>query len=878
MVEPATGSAVTTALASPLTLLMEEEQHGDRQAEDVLLLSFTADLGFLEAFVLGVAQACGARVTVVGDAWMSSPDPRAARRAGRTYLPGQATCDGAFHPKLVLITGPERVTAAIGSGNATLAGWQGNAELWTVLRGDTTSCPAMVTDLAGWLRRLPEFIRFSGGVGATLTRTAGHLDAMAAATGEVIRDGTRLVSSSAGPILQQLPRGPVRELAVCAPFHDPHAAALRALIERFAPERLLISYQPELTQLDGPAVSKLMEEIHTDLRQDGVSRYRHGKLIEWATPDERWALTGSPNLSGAALLHGLIDGGNCELGVIAPIQSTLLPEGTRVAAGVVHHEQLRIRSRSTGGPLLLGATRVEEGLHVLLGRPLTAPGYLELSPAAAPPETWERVGDVPAGVSEVTVTVAADGGSRLRLITNTSDDAARCSNLVFVVDPGRVNRRPGITTGHTPSTRPDELFEDPRLAERFFTDLLALKTGLPAVAPRTAAATANKAPDVLSTRVDDDPDGWEQYLQKCAGRLGHPLLRFALGLPAQASGGETIFQALIPASWAEDTVPEDEAGLTGDTAESTAGQGYVGPSLIMPDVSGVPKRDRRRYQRWAERMTEAAPQFGAPERMLVTRLLLWSAAARVWDRDDLAWVGLLSRALQTLATADLPPQAEPQVGSLAAVALSVLRGEAPRFIHTEETIAYEKAANAVAHLLVATDAAYVEEYSKLIDSAFGSAVDPRTVQALAADVVQNDPVDDAIRALEERGRDVHRHGERVLHVNGMFGNPTLVALEAVGAAQDAGVVGAWASSTNGGWALCMWNRPNLFTITAGTGLSWRHYRLSNRQSPRGLALQQGLQSAANLQHGPYLQPIPEAVEALNSLGLESPQPPAACAE
>ena len=128
MVEPAAGSAVTTALASPVTLLMEEEQHGDRQAEDVLLLSFTTDLGFLEAFALGVAQACGARVTVVGDARMSSPDPRAARRAGRTYLPGQAICDGAFHPKLVLITGPQRVTAAIGSGNATLAGWQGNAE------------------------------------------------------------------------------------------------------------------------------------------------------------------------------------------------------------------------------------------------------------------------------------------------------------------------------------------------------------------------------------------------------------------------------------------------------------------------------------------------------------------------------------------------------------------------------------------------------------------------------------------------------------------------------------------------------------------------------------------------------------------------------
>ena len=245
-------------LASPLSLLMEEEEYGDRQAEEILLLSFTEDLGFFESFALGVAQACGARVTVVGDASVATYDPRAVRRAGRSYLPGHAACRGAFHPKVMVIIGPSRVTAAIGSGNVTLAGWQANAELWTVLRGDTGECPMLLGDLAAWLRGLSEHVRFSWGVPDALGRVAAGLDALLERTSELADLGLQLVSTSTGSILRQLPPGPVEELAVCAPFHDPGANALRELCERFQPGRLLVSYQPNFTQIDGRALDALM--------------------------------------------------------------------------------------------------------------------------------------------------------------------------------------------------------------------------------------------------------------------------------------------------------------------------------------------------------------------------------------------------------------------------------------------------------------------------------------------------------------------------------------------------------------------------------------------------------------------------------------------
>jgi len=115
----------------------------------VLLLSFTTDLGFFETVGLGVAQVCGARVTVVADAAMGAADPRAVRRAGRSYLPGYAVCGGAFHPKLVAVVSPHRAAVAIGSGDATLAEWQANAELWTVLRADWEHfCAVYVSSIA----------------------------------------------------------------------------------------------------------------------------------------------------------------------------------------------------------------------------------------------------------------------------------------------------------------------------------------------------------------------------------------------------------------------------------------------------------------------------------------------------------------------------------------------------------------------------------------------------------------------------------------------------------------------------------------------------------------------------------------------------------
>ena len=867
-------------LASPLSLLIEEEGHGDRQAEEILLLSFTADLGFIESFALGVAHACGARVTVVGDAAVSTYDPRAVRRAGRSYLPGYAACQGAFHPKVMVITGPSRVTVAIGSGNATLAGWQANAELWTVIRGSADESPAVLGDLAHWLRGLADRVRFSWGVQDALARTAASLDAILRQAARVTDHGLRLVSTNAGPIIADLPQGPVEELAVCAPFHDPGATALRAICERLAPERLLISYQPGFTVFDGRALETLIGEYGGELLADSEKRYRHGKLIEWTTGGQRYALTGSPNLSSSALLRGILEGGNCELGLIAPVRQTLLPEGAPIAPASIRETQSRVRPREITASLLLGAARNEQGLHVLFARPTRAPGHLELSHAVSPPEVWERFADVPAGSTAAQATIAADGGSRVRLVTVAADGTPCYSNVVPVVDPQRAVRRPAIAGGHVPTTRPDDLFADPRLAERFFADLATLRTGLPTRPPAAAAPAGSRSHDA-ATGGDTSQVTWEQYLDECAGRIGHPLLRFALGLPIPDRSDAT-YDAVLAASWDEQFADDTEAGLDEDDPETVAAERAGDAAPVAPPAlpnlrRGVSEAVRRRYRRWAGRLTDAAETLGAPERMLVTRLLLWTAAAGAWDDDDHTWIGLLAESICVLGVAEVPGDVEPQVASLAAVALSVLRAHAPRLVHTEETMVYEFAAEQVAHLLPAAELAYIDEYCQLLGEAFGSAADPDTVRRHAADVVQADPITDAVRALADAGRDVHRHEHSLLHVTGRFSNPVLAALEAVAAAQATDAVGAWATGSNGKWALCMWRKPDLIAIDAGGALQlWQHYQLNGLITPSGLAMARSFDDATTVRHGPLIKPFQEAIDLLVQLGLNTPEPPADC--
>jgi hypothetical protein len=453
----------TEGAASPLTWILQAERDGWR-LEHAVFLSYTLDLGFFESQALGLVRGLGARVTVVGDATATRPDPRAVRRAGRAYLPGLADTTGAFHPKVIVLAGEQYCLVGIGSGNTTLAGWQDSAELWTVLRGGADGVPATVHGVAAWLRALPFRVRFSRGVRDALSRAAALIESFPS-TGE----GPQLLDNLSRPLLGQLPNGPVDHLRVCAPFHDVGAVALRALVDRLRPEQFTVAYQPGRTMADGPALEKLITDTGGTLLEDTSTRYRHGKLIEWTAADRTFALTGSANLSSAALRGVTGRGGNCELAVLSAVEATLMPDAPPVLASAVRGERITL-PRRVSGPRLLGATVDGGELRVQLLSPLEGTGRLELSHISCPPEDWATVADIGSGTSELVVAHDCAPGSRVRLVDSDGVEGP----FVPVVDLAVVARALAASPVTQPPTMRD-LIADKALADRFLADLTALR-------------------------------------------------------------------------------------------------------------------------------------------------------------------------------------------------------------------------------------------------------------------------------------------------------------------------------------------------------------------------------------------------------------------
>lgn len=453
------------------SVLEAEEAPGDRQATDVMLVTFNADLAFFEARILGRLRAAGARVTVIADAGVWDPDPRAIAAAGRQYHLGLIDAGGAFHPKVMLLAGPRRVVASVGSGNLTFGGWHFNSELLTVFRSHIAPGgappPAAIGDVANFFDDLARTGLLDPIAASAVARTVAttrrflrqHPNPTAGpdpGTPPGTRPGEcRVFSSLSAPLLTRLPEGPVVDLCLSAPFHDPASSAMAAILKRMQPRGdVQVAVQPGATSVDLAALRRVLDahtttattarivlDGNTDPVTGKTGRYRHGKLIEWTTLDgQRWAMTGSPNLSRAALLNqskpghpdtessdpeskGTAEqqvryGGNVEAAVVGPIEQSLFhhhgplpqewesrlrllldpanrpsdrPPGAAVAAAAYLAGPWHQDTSSFTHPALDPAAMAGTLIRLTLTRPLP-PGVVglsaEVSPLNASPDDW----------------------------------------------------------------------------------------------------------------------------------------------------------------------------------------------------------------------------------------------------------------------------------------------------------------------------------------------------------------------------------------------------------------------------------------------------------------------------------------------------------
>lgn len=785
------------AIASPLNLLSEEEH-----AREVLLLSFTLNLEFWERYALSVARGLGARVTVVGDAAMTQGEPGHVHHAGITYLDGRAVCKkgGAFHPKLLVIADEDYATVAIGSGNATLSGWHDNAELWTVMRGDSSGAPDTFSELAAWLRGLSEYIRFSGGVESAFARVAGLLEQLPPSD-----VGPRLLTSRTQPILGQLPQldSGVDELVVASPFYDRASTAFRALIERLEPERIRLLLQPRDIVASGDSLAVLLGERGEQAESIASDRYYHGKLIEWVTGGRRFALTGSPNLSSSALQRTLVEGGNCELAVLSEITVTLTPP----SGGTITHDELAaiiFDSRFDAPPAitLLGVMLGPDRIVVTLARPLADVSILEYAVSGA----WEVAAVLPAHRDTVELEILLAPGCAVRV-----RQGVLVSNVCFAADPTRFSR---TRVEHVGRVRTDEedVFRDASVANAFAHDLAELRQFLVQPQPSSAGLGGGGSSAGSSASFTS----WEEYLDACEAHIGERLLAYGLALPAVGVGEGRRGEGRREEANVSTLEEEGEESVASDT-DAAAG--------VEPDTASAPPHfgdlaahQRRRYQRWCERLAELSSELPFAGRLVALRLILDAVRGELFPRRE-EWFPIVARATEALGvTTEAFDEERRKAASLAAVALAAMRGTLRHFGAWEALrFPYERAASAVVPLLEHADADVIERYAAPLESFFGLAVRPSAVEALIASLLVPDPIAEATRlAEEELGLSAERRGSVIELNNEITGDPRRTLLAVVSLCEKATVAvstPSWAKHRS----FAVWRAPELVLVTHNRG-------------------------------------------------------------
>lgn len=878
-------TGVTTA-ANPMPYLFAEERHGDRQATEAMLLTFNADLSFFEARALGLCQATGARVTILADAGVWDPDPRGTRSAGRGYHLGLVSTRGAFHPKVVVVVGPKRAVVAIGSGNLTMSGWQSNAETWTVFTGDTTTAPAALTTVVELLDDLTGMVDPVARSG--LSRTATELSAL---LGRSVLDDTghRILTSFRAPILTQLPAGPVDDVRMYAPFHDPDCAGVAAALARFQPRTATVMVQPGATVInpralrDSLAGSGARWDVVADAEQaTRTGHYRHGKIIEWTTGNERWALTGSPNLSRAALLHA-VPAGNHEVAVLSPLNTSLFPQESPLVLGDIPCVTIPL-SRHTAGvpalPGLLAAFLVPGGVQLALSAPLQAPATLQISYLRDAPEEWSDVATVPANHDALMLAdVEVPASSRVRLVTST-EHGLRVGKLVYVTDPERAQSRLAATRLSKAHRAPARDFwgDDIELLQALSEDLAQLASDAAATrAPGSGGRRTEE--DGAETgeshpRRDTDKTPWLWILDQAITNHGAELAAFGLGLPTPPRGDDGT-----RLGWIDLLTDDKTAALESDTAEAADAE----EQDDNPDQEEGPAHDRdteehkQARRRRSEEWSTKAGLVPLSSRLVALRLVLVYWSGGNWKDSDLGPHRIVARLLRSLTSGATPTDLEPRIGSLTAVAMAMMRDRTDLTTRNEGALLFTRLRDELGYLTLAADPDLVAEYTRFQRTPSRQAMQPDHVMKHLRVLQNEDPLSDTIANLEDSGYRVERPSNRLILVRGDFDNPELVALQAVGYAERHSPVGVWAVSDDGDWAFMSWNKPDLIRAThvVGAPTRWLHQRFTGLVGPAALYERRfqndGLQRV--VRHGRLTQIFPEAIEALTRLGLARPDPP-----
>ena len=229
---------------------------------------------------------------------------------------------GVFHPKSYLAVSGGRATLLVGSGNLSADGLDEGREVFTTFRSGTATGDAAVAAWRSWMRRL---VRLLGDtiLAERFQDLEGRIPFPPALAPVV---PSPLLHNLHTPIADQLAAAitgadaQVEELWLSAPFYDADAAAVGVLLDAFTPRRVRL-FVTGTTSVNGERLAERLTASGAQVKVAGYEpdRFVHAKLIGVIAGRRAWLLSGSANISRAALMLTPATNGNIELAVFTPL-------------------------------------------------------------------------------------------------------------------------------------------------------------------------------------------------------------------------------------------------------------------------------------------------------------------------------------------------------------------------------------------------------------------------------------------------------------------------------------------------------------------------------------------------------------------------------
>ncbi|MBM6395276.1 hypothetical protein JQC79_05835 [Ochrobactrum anthropi] len=330
----------------PRISLMEELKKGGYEAS--LITTYNAYLPFYEEVVLRRLVNAGVRHNVLlmdANQYATSLANHPPRLAGRQYTLLPVKVSGAFHPKVVFLTGKNKAAILIGSHNMTLAGFGFNREMTNLIRvqGENDSdgagiAQALWTEINHWIEDytpgIPAHVR------SMVNRVRDFAPWMNGNPGPAT--SVRLLANRPGhrPLWEQvtdLLEGETARVSLGGAFFDQELTFLNRLQLDLQPEKMTIAVEPETVQMPAKSLTGATfvraERLGCDANAE--EHYLHAKFILVEQKDGNAVLTtGSANPSRPAYLS---DGfaANVEL-MIARTGSDALSTANALGCGDIH--------------------------------------------------------------------------------------------------------------------------------------------------------------------------------------------------------------------------------------------------------------------------------------------------------------------------------------------------------------------------------------------------------------------------------------------------------------------------------------------------------------------------------------------------------------